>query len=126
MERGGRERSSRPPGEGQGGILRRQRRRAVEHADGKGGAGRAERVDPQEVEVRRACSGRVGSRRRARELAEEVHGASAATPSWRRRRGTRVDGARPPERLGGTELAMQGRADRRRKGAGVGGARAGV
>jgi len=72
VEPGGRERSSRPPGEGQGGVLRRQRRRAVEHADGKGGASRAERVDPQEVEARRVCSGRVGSRRRARELAEEV------------------------------------------------------
>ena len=76
VERGGRERSSRPPGEGQGGILRRQLRRAVEHADGKGGAGRTERVDPQEVEARRACSGRVGSRRRAREQAEEA-------PQWR-------------------------------------------
>ena len=126
VERGGSERSSRPPGKGQGGVLPRQWRRAVEHADGKAGTGRAERVDPQEVEVRRACSGRVGSRRRARELAEEVHGASAATPSWRRRRGTRVDRARAPERLGGTELAMQGRADRRRRGAKVGGATASV
>jgi len=94
-------------------------------AGGEGGAGRAERVDPQEVEAGRACSSRVGSRRRARELAEAVRGASAATPSWRRR-GARVGGARLPERLGGTELAMEGRVDRRRRGAGVGRARADV
>ena len=82
--------------------------------------------DPQELEARRACSGRVGSRRRARELAEEARGVSAVTPSWRRRRGARVGGARPAEQLGGAELVVEGRADRRRRGAKVGGATASV